>query len=113
LEPLLHADLLNPFEIIYNLTIPYWSFEKFVESFAWKLVALVAEVEFSLCDTTFVDSADFSILEALSNTRSAAFTRAPLKTEAFATVKPARSGQPTYSHILDFISRGISTYALG
>jgi len=90
--------------------MPYWSFEKFVESFAWKLVALVAEVEFSLYDATFIDSADFSILEALSNTRSATFTCTPLKTQAFTTVKPARSSCPTYSHIFDVISRDISTY---
>jgi len=91
-EPLLHADFLNPFEVVYNFAVPYRSFEKFVESFAWKLLALVAEVDFSLYDATFIDSADFSILEALSNTRSATFTCAPLKTKAFTTVKPAGSG---------------------
>ena len=90
-EPLLHADFLDPFEVVYNLTIPYRSFEKFVESFAWKLVALVAEVEFSLYDATFIDSADFSIFKALSNTRSTTFTRVSLKTQAFTAVKPARS----------------------
>jgi len=53
--------------------------EKLVEFFAWKLVTLMAKIEPSTVYATLVNSTNFSILEALSNTRPAALACSSLE----------------------------------
>jgi len=53
--------------------------EKLVESFAWKVVALMAKIEPSVIYTTLVDTTDFSIMETLSSAGPATLACSSLK----------------------------------